>query len=270
MEVVLRARLRAAVEARGQDRVPGLADREPPAEEIGSNEKRKRYPLIDLGEGVECPPESDADAGENREDEFGPLAKDATMRVTVCAGSVVMSGVVDMWILVRVIVLLAQRVVVTVVAGKCCRFSGDGSCDLHTERGECLTDGRLVRVLAVELDADRAVRVGLGLDDAWSLLQQLGDSPSAALVTQPFAFPEHVSVAPGDMSPGLLGDPPDAGERELSRVVMDAYLGGLAALGGNDVGVLHASRRCERSREAGHAGIAGIGHVWEEDGKVEA
>ena len=102
-------------------------------------------------------------------------------------------------------VALAGRVVVArvVVAdpGRAVReraglggLRGDG----HAEVGERAAEVGLGRRLAVELDADGAGRVGLGLDDAGLLAQPLGHGPGAALVAEPVGGPQHVAVAPGD------------------------------------------------------------------------
>ncbi len=70
--------------------------------------------------------------------------------------------------------------------------------------------------------------------------------------------------------PGPLGGPAQARERDGVGVVVEAELGRVAALGGDDVGALDAGRRRQLVGEARHAGVSGVGRVGQENGEVEA
>ena len=59
-------------------------------------------------------------------------------------------------------------------------------------------------------------------------------------------------------------------ERHGVGVVVEAELGGAAALGRDHVGALDARRRRQLVGEPGDAGVVGVGRVGEQDVEVEA
>ncbi len=255
------------LEAPGPDGVDRLADGEPPAEKIPADEERERDPLGHVRERLQRPPHRDDDAAQDGEDEFGPLAEDAA--VVVPAGAVVVARVVLLGRLdgPRLVGERVSALGVPLGGGHLRRLRRR---DPHTEVGERAAEVGLRRRRPVELDADRAGRVGLGLDHARPLAEPLGDGPRAALAGEPGDRPEHVAVPLGDLGAGALGRAAEARERHGVGVVVEAELGGVAALGRDHVGALDAGDGRQLVGEPGDAGVLGVGRVGEQDVEVEA
>ena len=142
--------------------------------------------------------------------------------------------------------------------------------DGNAEIVEPLAQRVLARGLAVELDADRAPGVGLGLHDARHLVHPLGDGPRAPLVAESLRSPHDVAVPLGEPCASGLGGTAKARQRDDGGVVVQAELRGVAVLGRDHVRPLDARGRGQRVGQARHAGIARVRRVGEEDGEVEA
>ena len=141
--------------------------------------------------------------------------------------------------------------------------------DRHAEVRQRAAQVGLARRLAVELDADRAGRIRLGLDHAGQPPEVLSNGPRAALAVEPVGGPDDVAVALGEPGARPLGRAPEAGDGDGPGVIVKAELGGMAVARRDDVGALDAVDRRQLVREASGAGVA-VGGVGEEDVEVEA
>ncbi len=142
--------------------------------------------------------------------------------------------------------------------------------DRHAEPAERLAEARLGRRGAVELDAERAARVGRRLGDARQPGEARRDGPRPRLVAQPLDLPQDVPELTRDLRPGALGRPPQRRQRDGGGVVVEAELRWLAASRLDDVSARDARRRGEGIDEARGASVARVRYFGKQDRQIEA